>query len=324
MLVATCTAWLAACAPSAAGFSEARLTTHAAALAAAELEGRAAGSAGERRALEYIARELERAGITSPPRGRRHRFEIAGGRRSGNVYGLVRGATGLADEYVVVGAHADHLGVVGGVLHPGAEDNASGVAVLLEVGKALKQRRRELGRSVVLAFFGAEEIGKVGSLAYVAEPPLPLERTVAMINIDMIGLPLIDQGLLWLPKVLFGIDDTRSVGVVGTEGRPGLRAIVNQGCRLAAVNPVAPEDFPAAVRDLINEQAKGRGDETSFEGVGIPAVFFGSGESADYHSADDTIDDLDASIMARRAAAIAATVVLLSRADWAFVRAGSG
>jgi Zn-dependent M28 family amino/carboxypeptidase len=307
---------LCSCAAQPTTFSPARLSTHAAALATPALAGRAAGSAGERKALAYVARELEAAGVDA----KRQRFSISGEKGSANVYGVVRGATGLADEHVVVGAHVDHLGVVGGALHAGAEDNASGVAVVLEIARALVRRRGELGRSVVFAFFGAEEIGTLGSQAWIADPPLPLERTVAMVNVDMIGMRLLDQGLLWLPKVLWGIDDRRSVGIVGTEGRPGLRAIVDQGCRAGAMHAVAPEDFPDAIRDMINEQAKDRGDNASFERAGVPAVFFGSGESSIYHSAEDTLNVLDPEIMAERAEAILATILLLSRADWSFIR----
>lgn len=320
-------AWLgvvtsAACATyPATPFSEARLMGHVSALAAPSLQGRSAGTDGERRAIAHVVRELDAAGIAPPPHhGRIQAFDVGGAATSANAYGFVLGATGLADEYVVLGAHVDHLGMRDGKLHAGAEDNASGVALVLEVGKALSRRRRELGRSVVLAFFGAEEIGKQGSVAYIADPPAPLERTVAMVNVDMIGLPLLDQAAFFVPKVLFGLDELHSVGIIGTQDRPGLRALVNQGCRAGRVRSVAPEDFPDWIRDIINDQARDRGDNASFEAAGIPAVFFGSGEADTYHSPDDTVDDLEPAILATRAAAILSTVIELSRADWSFIR----
>lgn len=294
---------------------------HVASLAAPPLEGRSAGSDGERRAIAYVVRELDAAGIGPPPHhGRIQTFDVGGAAKSANAYGFVSGATGLADEYVVLGAHVDHLGLRDGELFAGAEDNASGVALVLEVGRALRRRRDELGRSVVLAFFGAEEIGTLGSEAYVADPPAALERTVAMVNVDMIGLPLLDQAAFWLPKVLWGLDDRHSVGIIGTQGRIGLRALVDQGCRAGRVQSVAPEDFPDFIRDIINDQARDRGDNASFEAVGIPAVFFGSGEADTYHSPEDTVDDLEPAILATRAAAVLGTVIEISRADWSFIR----
>jgi len=283
------------------------------------MQGRRAGTNHERRALAYVTEELEAAGIPAPPAGRTQSFPLGEG-ESANVYGYLRGSTGLADELVVVGAHVDHLGVVDGKLHAGAEDNASGVAVVLEVGKSLLQRRGALGRSVVLAFFGSEEVGKIGSAAYVADPPFPIQRTVAMVNVDMIGLPLLDQSAMWILKLLWGLDDRRSVGIIGTAGLPGLRALVDQGCRASAISSVAPEDFPTFIEDMINAQALDRSDEASFRRAGVPAVFFGSGEADSYHSPDDVIADIVPSVLAERTVAIRETVVLLSRADWSFIR----
>jgi Zn-dependent M28 family amino/carboxypeptidase len=85
--------------------------------------------------------------------------------------GAERASAALAGELVVVGAHLDHLGVRGGVLHPGADDDASGVAVVLEVARALSARRGELGRPVSFAFFVAEEIGHVGARTLSARRP---------------------------------------------------------------------------------------------------------------------------------------------------------
>lgn len=308
---------LLACGPPAPKTpAQKQLMAHVHELAAPAMQGRRAGTEHEAKAIGYVVDQMKAAGIEP----RVQRFSLDSSRSSANALGYIRGSSGLADEYVVLGAHVDHLGVIDGKLHAGAEDNATGVALVLEVGKALMARRDELGRSVVLAFFGSEEIGKVGSKAYVDDPPFPLERTVAMVNVDMIGLPLLDQSAMWILKVLWGLDDHTSVGIIGTDGRPGLRALVNQGCHVASIRSVAPEDFPDVVKDMINEQALDRSDEASFRHAGIPAVFFGSGEADSYHSPDDVIGDIDPKILADRMKAIVETVILLSRADWDFVR----
>src|SRR5205085_6139978 len=114
-----------------------------------------------------------------------------------NILALVEGADArLKDETIVVGAHYDHLGrgEAGGSLdahpgkeiHHGADDNASGTAALLECARAIARGERPR-RSVLLAFFSGEELGLLGSAHYVREPARPLERTIAMVNMDMVG-----------------------------------------------------------------------------------------------------------------------------------------
>ncbi len=90
---------------------------------------------------------------------------------------------------MVVGAHLDHLGRVAGVIHPGADDNASGVAGLIEIARAFAASPQIPKRTVVFAFWTGEEEGKLGSGHYVRHPRWPLARTVAYLNLDMIGYP---------------------------------------------------------------------------------------------------------------------------------------
>ena len=109
-----------------------------------------------------------------------------------NVLALLPGEGPRADEIIVVGAHYDHLGVRqktgdGAVVFNGANDNASGTAALLEIARALAQREEKLPRSVLFIAFSAEERGLVGSFYYVKHPVLPLKKTVAMVNLDMVG-----------------------------------------------------------------------------------------------------------------------------------------
>ena len=313
-------------------FSPAVLLQHVRALAGPELAGRKVGSAGERGAFDLVTRALDAAGVPAPASGRRHAFAPVGGwetveGESANVYGFVAGSR--PNEHVVLGAHVDHLGLVrttdadGGVsevLYPGAEDNASGVAVVLEVARELEALRAELGRAVLVAFFGAEEVGMLGSQEYVRTPPLPLDQAVAMVNVDMIGRPLADQAGFELLKIPMGIDADNAVGVIGTEGRPALRDIVDRACRAIDLRAFGPEDFPDLVREMLNRMARDRGDNARFEHVGVPTVFFSSGESDDYHRPSDTPDRLDPVIMAERAEVIYRTVVALSQVERATIR----
>ena len=107
---------------------------------------------------------------------------------SRNVVGVLAGSDpALAGEAIVLGAHLDHLGVVDGAIHPGADDNASGVAALLEIARSFASSRERPKRTLVFAFWTGEEEGKFGSAHWVRHPLWPLVKTAAYLNLDMIG-----------------------------------------------------------------------------------------------------------------------------------------
>ncbi|MEO8585415.1 MAG: M20/M25/M40 family metallo-hydrolase [Acidobacteriota bacterium] len=109
---------------------------------------------------------------------------------SRNVVGALAGSDPkLAGEAVVLGAHLDHLGIVDGAIQPGADDNASGVAALLEIARAFASSRERPKRTLVFAFWTGEEEGKFGSAQWVRHPLWPLAKTPAYLNLDMIGHP---------------------------------------------------------------------------------------------------------------------------------------
>lgn len=311
--------------------SEAALLAHARALTDEALAGRQAGSEGERAAARYVAEVLEGAGVDPMPKvGRFHEFDASQGwepaasPRSRTALGwLPGGDPALAGELVVVGAHLDHLGVRGGVIHPGADDDASGVAVVLEVARALSARRRELGRPVLFAFFGAEEIGLVGARAFVgekaprasapAQPGLVDPASVAvMLNVDMVGRTLLDVVGAAMAMRLLGIDHEQSLGVVGMATRPQMRAAAERAFAAEGLALVGTEDLPAFLRGLVEQQSNGRADSFAFERAGVPTLFFTNGVHADYHRASDTVDRLRGDLMAKRGRAIAELVVALS------------
>lgn len=312
--------------------SEAALLTHVRALTDEALAGRQAGSEGERAAARYVAQVLEGAGVAGMPRaGRYHDFdssqgwEPAASPRSRTALGWLPGADpALAGELVVVGAHQDHLGVRGGVIHPGADDDASGVAVVLEVARALSARRGELGRPVIFAFFGAEEIGLVGARAFVgekapratapAQPALVDPASVAvMVNVDMVGRTLLDVVGAAMAMRLLGIDHEQSLGVVGMATRPAMRAAAERAFAAEGLALVGTEDLPGFLRGLVEQQSNGRADSFAFERAGVPTLFFTNGVHADYHQPSDTVDRLRGDLMAKRARALVELVVALSK-----------
>ncbi|HKO04504.1 MAG TPA: M28 family peptidase [Candidatus Acidoferrales bacterium] len=196
-----------------------------------------------------------------------------------NVVAVLRGSDPqLAAEAVLVGAHYDHLGLgrhdaldpdAAGQVHPGADDNASGTAAVLELARELAARRSELKRSVVFLTFSGEELGLLGSAYYTAHPLWPLEKTATMLNLDMVGR--VREGKLY-------------VGGTGT-------------------SPVFPKILEAAnstgLRLESSRSGYGSSDHTSFYVKDIPVLFFFSGLHEDYHRATDTPEKIAAGEEAR-------------------------
>jgi len=197
-------------------------------------------------------------------------------RRAVNVIGILPGADPLrARERVVIGAHYDHLGQPGGVLHPGADDNASGTALVLALAQAFAAAG-SLPRPLVVAFFGGEELGLLGSTHHVARGAA---GTVAMLNVDMVGRL-----------------EGRALRVGGVASGAGLRALVVEAARDLGV-PVAVSESPYAASDHL-----------PFYRAGVPVLFLSTGVHDDYHRPTDTPDRVDVAGL-RRVTAFAARLV---------------
>lgn len=181
-------------------FTAARFREHAVYLAADALEGRRAGSESGAKAADYIARKFQAGGMLPLGDGRTYfqAFSLGGGVRARNVLAINPGAGQLANQCVIVSAHYDHIGrrpdaegdETSDRIFNGADDNASGVAALLLIARALAQDHDHLPasrRSVILAGFDAEELGLRGSAYYAEHPPRPLDGTTLILNFDMVG-----------------------------------------------------------------------------------------------------------------------------------------
>lgn len=195
------------------------------------------------------------------------------GRKLKNVLASVTGEGDKAEQTIVVGAHYDHLGRGGyGSLsfsgerdiHNGADDNASGTAVMLEVARQLSARKKPLARRVLFAGFSGEELGLVGSKRYVREPVVPLNKTVAMLNLDMVGR--LREGKLT---------------IYGGETSP--------------IWPKLLDDSLAAKDFSISRRAGGFGpsDHASFYEKGIPVLHFFTGFHPQYHRPGDDAELLN-------------------------------
>ncbi|MCA9753855.1 MAG: M20/M25/M40 family metallo-hydrolase, partial [Gemmatimonadetes bacterium] len=155
-------------------------------LTSADLNGRGRGTPGLKLAADRVRDEFALAGLEPGYRDSWAQATDAGD----NIVGWI---PGTGDEWVVVGAHYDGLGVGAdgtehaGEIFPGADDNASGVVALVQIARSLLERSGDHERSIVLVAFAGEETGLEGSRKFVEDPPLPLGKCVAMLNLDTIG-----------------------------------------------------------------------------------------------------------------------------------------
>jgi hypothetical protein len=242
-------------------------------LASPEFAGRS-GPGGEK-TVAYLIDQFRRLGLPGLFNGE-FTQDIPGnepGTRIGrNVGTMLRGSDPvLRDQWVIVAAHYDHLGVRGGKLYPGADDNASGVAMMLEVARCLVRAPSPPKRSVMFIGFDLEEAGLFGSRYFVAHPPVPLDRVALFITADMIG------------RALAGVCDGH-VFVLGSEHAPGLRPWIEEAGR------GRPLTIGLLGSDLL---VLNRSDYGPFRSRSIPFLFFTTGENPRYHTPRDTADTLD-------------------------------
>lgn len=202
-----------------------------------------------------------------------------------NVVGVLDGAGPLADETVVIGAHYDHvglgnygslLGAAGkGKIHFGADDNASGTTGLIELARRYGTMKDRQGRRLVFIAFSAEELGLYGSKHYCDHPPFPLDKTAAMINMDMIGRTKP------VPTDWLGAWKQDRLVVYGTGTGDGFNALVDKAV--------------AAVEFKVTRLAAGTGpsDHDSFYRKKVPVLFLYTGTHGEYHRPTDVPEKIN-------------------------------
>jgi hypothetical protein len=229
-----------------------------------------------------------------------------------NVIGILDGSDPiLKNEAIVIGAHYDHLGRGGegslaareGDIHHGADDNASGVAGMLELARIFSAERARMKRTLVFVAFSGEEEGLLGSNYYVNHPIVPLGQTVAMINMDMIGRMKADRKLIvggvgttqewkpWIEK-----ENTTIHAQVKDSGRRKIeRPSTNTAGGSAAGNdiPKITGNFLKRFDLTLNEDGFGPSDHSSFYAKQVPVLFFWTGTHEDYHKPSDTAEKIN-------------------------------
>jgi hypothetical protein len=283
-------------------FDPQRLMAHVDYLASEELEGRGVGTTGLDLAVEYVVQAFEEAGLQ--PGGEDDGWFQTWTEPDGpdgqpvtlrNVVGLLPGTNpDWKGQSVVVGAHIDHLGRgwpdvrtgEEGKLHPGADDNASGVAVMLEVAQLLGQEL-EPSRSVVFVAFNGEEWKLRGSKHYVETARhLPVSKILAMVNLDTVGR----------------LNDEK-ITVFGT------------GSATEWIHIVMGIGFTTGIEARSVAIDLGGSDQKSFTDAGVPAVQIFSGAHEDYHRPGDSADKIDTAGMVKVAVFVREAVVYLAERE---------
>lgn len=265
---------------------EARLGAHVTALTHPGMHGRGPATEGLAETGKFVQRAFEAAGLEPGTKdGWRQTFQIVAppaaadvqlpeansweGLELFNVVGVLPGTAEASERFAIVfGAHYDHLGMKDQTPYPGADDNASGVAILVELARTLAAEG-PFAHDLVFVAFSGEELGLLGSRAYVADPARPLASTRAMLNFDTVGR--MSEGRLF---------------VLGSGTALEFREAL-EGVNLAyGLTLEMPDSGPFA------------SDQVPFAEKGVPVLHFFTGPNVDYHRASDTADKLSLEGMA--------------------------
>ena len=181
----------------------------------------------------------------------------------------------LKDEYVIIGAHFDHLGMGGPGsgsraldtigIHHGADDNASGVAMMLELAKKFAKTKGSHRRSILCLSFSGEEEGLLGSKHFVDDPGINLSKVNAMINLDMVGR----------------LNETNNLQISGVGTATGLKDLVYT------------KSDTSIIKLTLSDEGYGPSDHSSFYGKNIPVLFYFTGAHMDYHTPTDTWEKIN-------------------------------
>lgn len=261
--------------------SSARIKKHIEVLSSDSLEGRGTGTAGEKLAMHYIQSQWKEMGLLPKGDGKGYTQKFAfkagahGTGNEGTAYNVVGFIDNKAPYTVVIGAHYDHLGLGNqgssldanpqNKIHNGADDNASGVAGVLELARYFQTNKVKESTNFLFICFSGEELGLYGSKFFTEQPTIPLDKITYMINMDMVGR--LDPA-------------TKSLAVSGT-----------------GTSPV----WEPLLKNLSSDQLKiktdsagvGPSDHTSFYLKNIPVLHFFTGSHSDYHKPSDDADKIN-------------------------------
>ncbi len=275
-------------------------------LAHDSMEGRRTGTPGIERARRFLSRAMEERGLGLVDGQRTRSFEFVA-RQDGatyqgvNFHALVPGTT-HPDRFIVVSAHYDHLGIQNDDIFNGADDNASGTSAILALADWFS---RNLPRhSLLFVAFDAEEMGLQGARAFIQDPPVPLDRIVMNVNLDMVSRS--EAGELY---------------AVGTHHYPFLRPLVEEVAAASSISLLMGHDRP----DLPpGEDWTMASDHGPFHQAGIPFLYFGVEDHPGYHDPTDVVEDITPGFYVEAVETILDFILLADRRGERIMDARSG
>lgn len=276
-------------APPLPALDSTQLMRDLAALADDSMEGRQTATAGGARARRYLQARFSAIGLDTLTRGQLENFPAPGGAtgEAANVVGLVPGRS-RAGHVILVTAHYDHLGVRNGEVYNGADDNASGTAALLAMAAWFRQHPP--GNTVMFVALDGEEEGLLGAEAFVRDRVVNPDSILIDINLDMVSRSAKGQ--------LFA---------VGPKRFPTLLPYLARTACSARVALMLGHDKGSSGRDDWTDQS----DQGAFNAIGVPFIYFGVEDHADYHQATDDVERIDPGFFVGSSRAIALFTALV-------------
>ena len=252
-------------------------------LAASDMAGRRTGSDGSRKAQAFLQTRFATLGLKPFGAAYARPFSIKAPVTPGqphasaypsavNYIGYLAGSA-RPERFIVVSAHYDHLGIKNGVLYPGADDNASGVAAMLAIAAWFKEHPPR--HSIVFAAFDGEELGLQGARAFLAALPFAKAQLALNLNLDMVSR-----------------NDRNQIYVAGTRYAPHLTPLVTQAAARSSVDVKFGHDRPQLQADAAEDWTDAS-DHGPFHEAGVPFLYFGVEEHAGYHAPGDTFEHIN-------------------------------
>ena len=279
-----------------------------------KMAGRKVGTPGGARARAYLLERYRRLGLAPVGASFEHPFTFTPHRGIAfwrgsfwekkppitgvNLVGQIRGSVG-PDKFIVVSAHYDHLGVRRGQLHPGADDNASGVAALLATARWFKAHPPR--HSLLIVAFDGEEAGLRGAEAFVATPPVPKDAILANVNFDMLSR-----------------NPAGELFVSGLYANPQFKPLLDGLRERSPVTLLYGHDHPRPFWDM--DDWTQLSDQGPFADAGIPFLYFGVEDHPDYHRPTDTFERVDQAFYQRVADLVVGAVAALDAQPSASLR----
>ena len=285
------------------------LKSHVYQFSADDLKGRKAGEIGHHKASKYLKQFYIDENIATPLGDQKYYQNVPesyfsnGIKSSQNVIAYIKGST-FPEEVIILSGHSDHEGFTETEIFNGADDNGSGTSAILEMAQAFKNAESDgfsPKRSIAFLHLTGEELGLKGSRYYVEHPVFPLQKTVANLNIDMIGR--VDELHKNKPDYIYIIGADR----LSTE--------------LHYISEAANNEFTQLNLDYTyNADNDGnryyyRSDHYNFALEGVPVIFYFNGEHNDYHQPTDTADKLNYDLLEKRTKLIFSTAWYLANTD---------